>query len=254
MENRLTVRDTFYQPQVLSSFKDVLGGQANAYIASVLIAIANNDALQACTPSSVVKSAMRAATLRLTCDPSVGEAYLVPFKGQATLVIGYKGLRTMALRTGKYRYMNVSPIYEGEEIVEDRLTGMHSLSGNRTGKAVIGYLLYFELVTGFRKSFYMTTEEILAHAQRYSRGFSRQDSAWKTNFPEMARKTVLRLGLSLWGYFDPHDTAVLSEIDSEEVVLTEATEVEEDLEQQPTEPEQPAQPKSVEQTMLELGY
>lgn len=252
-EQRLTVKEYMHQEPVVQSFKDVLGdNNANAYITSVLIAVANSDALQKCEPASILTSAMRAATMRLSVDPGTGEAYLVPFKDKCTLVIGYKGIRQMALRTGKYRYLNVSSIYEGEEIIEDRMTGMHSLAGGRTSKTIIGWLLYFELISGFRKSFYMTVEEIHDHARKYSKTYNNEHSTWKTERTKMERKTVLRLGLSLWGYFDPHDAMLMAKVEDAqpggEVVDAELEDYEEP---EPTEPE-PV--KSEDQILLELGF
>jgi recombination protein RecT len=249
MTNQLAVKDYIKQDQIVQNFRDVLGNhQANAYISSVLIAVANSQALQECTPVSVVSSALRAATLRLSCDPGTGQAYLVPFKGRCTLVIGYRGLMDMALRTGKYRYLNVGKIYEGEEIIEDRLTGMHSLAGGKKSNTVIGYLLYFELMSGYRKSVYMTVEEIAAHAARYSK--SLDSGPWKTHREQMEKKTILRMGLGKWGYFDPHDQAMITQLEqSEEIVDAEI------VEPSPAViPPEPEEPRDEAQIMLELGY
>jgi recombination protein RecT len=38
----------------------------------------------------------------------------------------------------------------------------------------------------------MSMEEIRAHAERYSQGYRSGYSPWKTNFEEMAKKTVLK--------------------------------------------------------------
>lgn len=251
-EQRITIKEYMRQDSIVQSFRDVLGeNNANAYITSVLIAVANSDALQNCEPASILTSAMRAATMRLSVDPGTGEAYLVPFKGKCTLIVGYKGIRQMALRTGQYRYLNVSPIYEGEEITEDRMTGMHSLSGGKKSKTVIGWLLYFELISGFRKSFYMTIEDIHDHARKYSKAYTRDDSPWKTERSKMERKTVLRLGLSLWGYFDPHDAMMLKKVEETpegEVVDAEMEDYEE------PEPSEPEPIKGEQQLMAELGF
>lgn len=206
--------------EIMMRFKEVLGDyQASAYVSSVILAVANSQQLQECTPLSIVSSALRAASLRLSCDPSTGQAYLVPFKDRgvpkATLIVGYKGLYHMALRTNKYRDINVAEVYEGEEVSEDRITGMHKLEGRRTGNKVIGYIGYFELLSGFRKTDYMTVEEIHAHAQRRSKGYNRPDGAWKTDTAMMEKKTVLRLMLTHWGYFDPHDVMALESLEVE---------------------------------------
>jgi recombination protein RecT len=80
---------------------EVLGSNntAAAYISSVIIAVGASEALQQCTPKSIAVSALRAATLGLSVDPALGKAYLVPFKNEATLVVGYKGLIDLATRT-----------------------------------------------------------------------------------------------------------------------------------------------------------
>lgn len=42
---------------------------------------------------------MKAAVLNLPIEPSLGRAYLVPYKGQAQFQLGYKGLIELAQRT-----------------------------------------------------------------------------------------------------------------------------------------------------------
>jgi recombination protein RecT len=197
-------------PEVVATFRDVSGSNAMTYISSALLAVRNSDKLQACTPISIMSSALQLAMLRLSCDPGLGHAYLVPYGKSATHIIGYKGLKEMALRTGKYRHLNVARIYEGENVQEDRIKGVHSLVGSRTGDDVIGYLLYFELLSGYSKTVYMTTDEIKDHAEKYSPSCHRDDSPWQTNFDDMCRKTVLRQGLTKWGYLDPYDRANLA--------------------------------------------
>lgn len=202
---------------IRAKFSEALGSQAvGGYIQSVLLAVAQNNALSECEPVSIIGSALRAAVLRLSVDPGLGHAYLVPFKGKATLVIGYKGLIHMAQRTGKYRYINAGPIFEGETVVEDRITGLHTITGNRTSSNAIGYILAFELVSGFSKTVYMTVEELKSHGRRYSRNFSKEDSLWQTDPDRMFKKTVIRMGLSHWGYLEPSDLQALAMAEDED--------------------------------------
>jgi len=196
-------------PEIMQRFEEVLGAPgASGYVASVIIAASANSALQNCEPKSIFSSALRAATLRLSCDPSTGQAYLVPFKGRATLIVGYKGLYNLAVRTGKYRYIQVYDVREGMEISEDPMTGSLKIETNRTGNEIIGYIASFELLTGFSKAIYMTVPEIHAHAKEYSQSYERSDSAWKTNTRDMERKTILRRLLTHWGYLNPADAAL----------------------------------------------
>lgn len=211
--NKLAVIRNYMRSEgILTRFAEVLGGdrQASAYVSSVVLAVGSNPTLAECSMTSIATSAMRAATLRLSCDPGIGQAYLVPFKGKAILVIGYKGLRDMAIRTEKYRYLNVSKIYEGETVVEDRITGVHHLEGGKRSSKIVGWLFYMELYSGFCKSEYMSCEEIHAHAAKYSKSYSFPDSPWKTSTEQMEKKTSLRLGLLHWGYLDPYDVMAMN--------------------------------------------
>lgn len=196
-------------PEIMQRFEEVLGeAGASGYIASVIIAAGASEALQRCEPKSIFSSALRAATLRLSCDSSTGQAYLVPFKGRATLIVGYKGLYNLAVRTGKYRYIQVYDVYEGMNVVEDPMTGYLKIDGYRDGHNIVGYIASFELLQGFSKAIYMTVPEIHVHAKEYSQSYDRSDSAWKTNTRDMERKTILRRLLTHWGYLNPADAAL----------------------------------------------
>lgn len=242
------VRSTMRSDDALSRFKEVIGSEVGSrqYIASVLLAVANSPALQQCTPVSILTAAMRAATLRLSCDPALGQAHLVPFKDKATLVIGYKGLKDMALRTGQYRFLNVGRVYEGQDVVEDQMTGIHTIHGapDKTRKT-IGWMLYFELVSGFRKTVYMTVEEIHNHGKKYSRSYGYTDSPWKTSPEKMEQKTLIRLGLGTWGYFNPQDAQAMSEAEAPEAQMPD-----DDVVDEPAARER----KSENEILTELGY
>jgi recombination protein RecT len=53
-----------------------------------------------CDRQSLFNAAMSAAVLGLEVDGVTGQAYLIPFKGKAQLVVGYKGYNTLAARSG----------------------------------------------------------------------------------------------------------------------------------------------------------
>jgi len=55
-------------------------------------------------------------------------------------------------------------------------------------------------VNGFSKTLYMTKEEIISHAKKYSKSYGYSTSAWQTEFDAMAKKTVIRNLLSHYGY------------------------------------------------------
>ncbi len=209
------IKNTVMSPSVKERFSEMMGANAIYYLNQVMILVANSDDLQACTPKSILISAMRAASLRLSLDPSTGQAWLVPYKGVATFQVGYKGIYELAMRTNLYKFINMINIYQGEELIQDRMTGIHSIGGKRTGDQITHYMLYFELTNGFRKTFAMSIEEIEQHASKYSPGYSNPKSPWKdpNKHPIMQMKTVLANGLRKWGRFNDGDIQIISEIE-----------------------------------------
>lgn len=210
--------------EVKESFTQMMGHNAMYYINQVLILIVNSEDLQQCEPKSIFVSALRAASLRLSVDAGNGQAWIIPYnnnktgKKEAQFQLGYKGVYELAMRTGQYRCINTFEVFEGEEVAEDRFTGMHIIGGNRISNAVIGWMLYFKLRNGFEKTFYMTVEEIANHADHYARAnFRNPKSKWNdpVERPKMEKKTVLKNGLKKWGVFNIGDEEIIEQIESE---------------------------------------
>lgn len=104
----------------------------------------------------------------------------------------------LAQRTGLYKYLNADCIYEGEKIVNDRISGMVTIEGEATSDKVIGYFAYFKLINGFEKCVCWTKEKVQAHEQKNRKG-QYMSKTWRDDFDNMALKTVLRNLLSKWG-------------------------------------------------------
>ena len=68
----------------------------------------------------------------------------------------------------------------------------------RAGKGqIVGYVAYFKLLNGYEDSLFMSNEDLLAHAKKYSQTYkSTKSGLWATDFEAMATKTVLKLLLS----------------------------------------------------------
>jgi recombination protein RecT len=246
------IRDYILSPEVKERFTDMMGGDAIYYLNQVLIVVANSDSLQKCEPSSILIAAMNAASLKLSVNPAQGQAWIIPYKGKATFQLGYKGVYELAQRTNLYRYINVIDVYEGETLRENRMTGMHTLAGQRTGDKVTARMLYFQLNNGFEKTFVMTVDEIADHAQRYSASYSDPKSKWndKRERPKMERKTVLTNGLRKWGRFNPGDAEKVDAIEEGQGWQDRFAEL--PAEDEVSKPE--VEHKTTEQLNAELGY
>jgi len=87
--------------------------RAERFARVALTTIRNSPQLMQCNQASVVGALMTAASLDLDIDPR-GLAYLVPYKGEAQLQIGYKGLKELAYRSGKIKRIYDDVVYRAE--------------------------------------------------------------------------------------------------------------------------------------------
>jgi recombination protein RecT len=184
---------------VKRQFENVLEKSAGSFMASIIESY-NDKALAGCEPTAVIIEALKAASLKLPLNKSLGYAYLVAYKNVPTFIIGYKGLTQLALRTGYYKHLNTGIVYEGQIKSQNFITGEIEFNQPDISKPIIGYFAYLELVNGFRKFLYVDKESIISHAKKYSKSYGSEYSPWKNEFHSMAKKTVLRDLLSHWGY------------------------------------------------------
>ena len=189
---------------VKQKFTDLLGKNAPAFMSSAITIYNSNKQLQECDTRSILGALGLAATLNLSITPTLGQAYIVPFKGKAQFQIGFKGLIQLAHRTERFERLHAGKICEGEIKSFNPLTGEPE-RGDKISDTVVGYIAYMKLVNGFEKYLYMTLAEIEAHAEKYSQSYSydkrsgKKSSPWSTNFDAMASKTVLKKLLGTWG-------------------------------------------------------
>lgn len=240
-----TAKDLFAREDVKGKFQELMGKRATSFITSVLQIVSSNALLAKADPNSIYQAAALAATLDLPLNNSLGFAYIIPFnqkykdangqwssKQVAQFQIGYKGFIQLALRSGQFKTIAASEIYEGQIVKNDPLTGFEFDFSKRDSDKVIGYASYFELLNGFQKTLYMTVDQIRSHGQQYSQNFSNDKSLWKTKFDSMATKTVLKLLISKYSPMSVEmqkaviaDQAVIQDADTIDATYVDNTEV-----------------------------
>ena len=197
-----TLPELLKMEAVKKRFSEVTGKNSAAFISALMSVFNGNDLLKQCEPNSILTAGVQAASCNLQINPSFGEAYIVPFKGQATFQVGVHGYVQLALRTGQYKTLHAGVIREGEIRGVNPLTG-EFIIGEKISDEVIGYVAHLELVNGFTKTLYMTKAEVEEHAKNYSQSYQADKkktwSIWAKNFDKMATKTVLKLLLKNWG-------------------------------------------------------
>lgn len=194
MSTQLTTKQFFQRDDVRSKFTELLGTRTNQFMTSLLSIVNNNSYLRNASPDSIYTSAMMAAALDLPINPNLGFAYIIPYGNQAQFQIGYKGLIQLALRSGQFKTISVTPVYEGQLIENNPLTGFKFDFNNKQSDKAIGYAAYFSLINGYEKTMYMSVSEVEAHGKKYSKTFN--NGVWKNDFNAMAQKTCLKLLLS----------------------------------------------------------
>lgn len=206
---KLTAKSLFNQDTVKKKFEELLGKKAQGFMASVLQIVGSNQLLAKAEPYSVFNAAAVAATLDLPLNNNLGFAYIVPYNQRqldgtyaqvAQFQMGYKGFIQLAQRSGVFKTISAAPIYEGQLVEENPLTGFVFDFTKKKSDKVVGYASYFMLLNGFEKTLYMSVEQLKSHGLKYSKTYSNpktaKNSLWENDFDAMASKTVIKLLLS----------------------------------------------------------
>ncbi|HQW96018.1 MAG TPA: recombinase RecT [Saprospiraceae bacterium] len=200
-----TIKAFLEQDMVKQKFAELIGKRATSFITSVLQIVASNELLKNADKNSIYHSAVVAATLDLPLNNNLGFAYIVPYKQKqkdgsyknvAQFQMGYKGYIQLAQRTGLFKTISGTPIYEGQLVEENPLTGFVFDFTKKTSDKIIGYAAYFSLLNGFEKTMFATVAEVTKHGTKYSQTFKKGFGLWKDDFDSMALKTVIKLLLS----------------------------------------------------------
>ena len=215
-----TLQQLMNSGAVMKKLNDVLGSEKKAasFVSSVISVANGNNMLRNCNPMTVLGSAMVAATLDLPVVPTLGLAYIVPYKGQCQFQLGYKGLIELAERSGQFKNIIDEVVYEGQLVRKNKFTGEYEFDEDaKTSDKVIGYMARMDLINGFSKTIFWTKEEVEAHATKFSQAFrAKRSTPWVSDFDAMARKTVLK---ALFAKYAPKSVAIQNAIKFDQAVV-----------------------------------
>lgn len=170
-------------------------------VRSVLNALSGNEYLcTSATPTSVVQAAMTAAMLGLEVDNVTGQGHIVPFKGKAQFIPGYKGYITLAANSGflvggdvvrekdQFRYgRGLNPFLEHVPA-----------PGGPTDRGAIKYAYATARSNSLPSDFRVLHVEQVNAIRDKSEGYKaflsgkRKDSPWDSHYEAMAIKTAIR--------------------------------------------------------------
>ena len=189
-----------YTPAIKAALPAVMTPERFIRIAQS--ALSSNPTLQQATPASFFGALMTAAQLGLEPNTPLGQAYLIPFRNhgvvEASFQLGYRGLITLAYRSGQVASIQAEAVYEGDEFeyefgLNPRLHHKPAMSGRG---APTHYYAVWKTKDGATGFCVMGLEDVKKHAQAFSKSVANgRPSPWNTNFDEMAKKTVLKKAL-----------------------------------------------------------
>lgn len=201
------------EPQTLKDFVIAMQGQIAKALPSVitaerftriaLTALSSNPKLAQCERNSFLGGLMQAAQLGLEPNTPLGQAYLIPFnnrkKGilECQFQIGYKGLIDLCYRSGEMTAVYAHVVYENDEFsyeygLDQKL--IHKPARENRGVPIFYYAVWKLKNGGYGFSVW-SVEDVEIHARKYSQAYTSSSSPWKTEFDEMAKKTVLKATL-----------------------------------------------------------
>ncbi len=202
------------QKLIRASLKD--DNAAKRFTGTLISVVNSSEQLRNCDAGTIISCALRGEGMGLTYGHGY---YVVPFGQSATFITGFKGYIQLALATGMYADIDCIDVREGERKGRDKRTGkpiidmsIYDTDEERSNHPIIGYKAYFELKDGYYREEYWTVDELLHHADRYSKAFSLEtykkwqngenltaderravdNGPWYQSTDRMMRKTALR--------------------------------------------------------------
>lgn len=213
----VSMKNYLASPAISQYIENILGSRKGTFIATLTSLVNGNEKLKDCDKSTVLMAAIKSVGMNLPIDPSLGQAYVIPYGVQAQFQLGYRGLIQLALRTGQYETINAKEVKDGEFKGYDDMGDpvIQWLSPvERFDKKTIGFMAGFKLTTGFRKVEFWTTEEVDRHANTYSQSYKafkkygvsqstaksgNMSNPWASDSDGMSKKTVLKSVLGKYG-------------------------------------------------------
>lgn len=171
------------------------------------IAVSMTPNIADCDPNSVASAIYGCARLNLI--PEVGgsavlkQAYIIPFKKKATIVLGYPGLIDLARRACPGLELFTGVVYANDDYTllggtktELIIRRFHWQNDEAPGELIFSYCVFkAPEASGFTTVIVprYKLDELAASKRRPG-----SSTPWDTNFPEMCEKTGIRRAARLW--------------------------------------------------------
>lgn len=159
------------------------------FIRIVSTEVRKNPKLLEANKMTVLSCIMTSAQMGLEIGAHLGHSYLVPYKQECQLIIGYKGMLELVRRSGQVKSLKAEAVYTNDEfemdVFENKIIHKPELDGDR-GEFRLAWVKVV-LKSGETQIAWMTKEQI-----NKRRGVASTRKVWDAWYEEMAIKTVIK--------------------------------------------------------------
>ena len=190
-----TIREQIESPKFAEQIAKVLPKilTPERFVRVAITAMLKTPKLAECTQASLLNSLLQLAQYGL--EPDGRRAHLIPYKDQCTLIIDYKGIAELVMRSGLVSYLHADIVCENDVFEWDMgEIKKHTINLKAPRGEAYAFYALCRFKDGTTKAEVMHREEVEAIRKRSRAGSS---GPWVTDFNEMAKKTAFRR-LSKW--------------------------------------------------------
>lgn len=204
-EKQLTLRDRIESKAFREAVAQVLPAHLTPerFVRLAIAAGTRTPKLNECDPTTVLQCLMQLSQFGL--EPDGRNAHLIPFKNNrgsydCTLILDYKGLATLAKRSGVVSYIHADKVCDNDIFEYNKgVVVKHEINFKTDRGKPYAYYAMVRFKDGTEQATCMTKSEV---EQIRKRSRAASNGPWVTDFDQMALKTTFRR-LSKWLELSP---------------------------------------------------
>lgn len=192
--------------------------KADRFVRIATTALTRTPKLMECTPASFFKCLLDLSQMGL--EPDGRRAHLIPYGKECTLIVDYKGIAELVMRSGLVSSIHADKVCDNDEFQYDRgKIQKHQINFRKARGEAFAYYVLVTFKDGSEKCEVMTKDEVEAIRKRSRAGSS---GPWTSDFDEMAKKTVFRRA-SKWLSLSAEIREAIEHDDEEHIPMRDAT-------------------------------
>jgi len=177
--------------------------------------------LASCSLPSILQSLIQCAIIGLEPNTPLGLAWILPYRGEAQLILGYRGLLELCYRSKQGIFPMAYAVYEGDDFSFQYGTAKylrHIPKGNINDDSLTHVYAIAKINNDYE--FLVMFRSEIDHIRSLSPAGNSEHSPWKKFYSQMAMKTILKrflknlplsteIGYAL--YYDENENAQIIE-------------------------------------------